>query len=65
MSFPLRRPKVKGCISSRIVIPSAWDSSVVTLLLIAEVQKRTWDDTRERIEDLKKIFDRTRFFSEV
>ncbi len=54
------------CISSRIVVPSAWDSSVVILLLletmIAEVQKQTWDDTRHRIEDLEDIFDRTRFF---
>ena len=54
------------CFSSRIVVPSAWDSSVVILLLletmIAEVQKQSWDDTRHRIEDLEDIFDRTRFF---
>ncbi|TQV82166.1 MurR/RpiR family transcriptional regulator [Denitrobaculum tricleocarpae] len=54
------------CFSSRIVVPSAWDSSVVIMLLletmIAEVQKQTWDGTRERIEALEEVFDRTRFF---
>jgi DNA-binding MurR/RpiR family transcriptional regulator len=54
------------CISCRIVVPSAWDSAVVTLLLletmIAEVQKQTWNETRQRIEALEDIFDRTKFF---
>lgn len=54
------------CFSSRIVVPSAWDSSVMIMLLletvIAEVQKQTWDGTRERIEALEDVFDRTRFF---
>ena len=54
------------CFSSRIVVPSAWDSSVTHMLLletvIADVQERTWPDTRERMELLEDMFDRTRFF---
>ena len=52
--------------SSRIVVPSAWDSSVTSTLLteiiIAEVQERHWSKTRERMELLEDMFDRTRFF---
>lgn len=52
--------------SSRIVVPSAWDSSVTSTLLteiiIAEVQERHWGKTRERMELLEDMFDRTRFF---
>ncbi|GAA3946480.1 MurR/RpiR family transcriptional regulator [Allohahella marinimesophila] len=51
---------------SRIVVPSAWDSSVATMLLletmIADVQERLWSDTRARMESLEEMFDRTRFF---
>jgi len=51
---------------SRISVPSAWDSSVATLLLleaiIAEVQERIWPDTKSRMEELEGMFDRTRFF---
>ncbi len=50
----------------RIVAPSAWDSSVVLMLLletvIAEVQERTWSVTRERMQELEEMFDRTKFF---
>lgn len=53
-------------LASRIVVPSAWDSSVTTLLLlesvIAAVQERGWEETRQRMEDLEEMFDRTRFF---
>lgn len=52
--------------SNRIVVPSAWDSMVATMLLletlIAEVQERNWGDTRERMEALEDMFDRTKFF---
>ncbi|PHQ99244.1 MAG: RpiR family transcriptional regulator [Marinosulfonomonas sp.] len=51
---------------SRIVAPSAWDSLVAPMILletmIAEVQEKTWGETRPRLEALEKIFDRTRFF---
>ncbi|MGJ8527223.1 MurR/RpiR family transcriptional regulator [Maritalea sp.] len=52
--------------SLKIVVPSAWDSSVTTLLLmetiIADVQQRTWPETRARMEELEVMFDKTRFF---
>lgn len=52
--------------SGRIVVPSAWDSSVTLMLLletvIADVQERTWDSTRQRMQSLEDMFDRTRFF---
>lgn len=50
----------------QIAAPSAWDSNLAILLLeeivIAEVQERCWDSTKERIEALEDMFDRTRFF---
>lgn len=54
------------CFSLRIDVPSAWDSSVATLLLvetmIAKMQELTWSETRPRMEALEEMFDRTRFF---
>ena len=51
---------------SRIIVPSAWDSSVTQMLLletvIADVQERTWPETRQRMERLEDMFDRTKFF---
>lgn len=52
--------------SSRIVVPSAWDSAIAPMLLletvVAAVQELTWDTTRPRMEALEDMFDRTRFF---
>lgn len=52
--------------SNQIAAPSAWDSNIALMLMaeivIAEVQERTWDTTRERMEKLEEMFDRTRFF---
>ncbi len=54
------------CFCSRTAVPSAWDSSVVTLLMletiIAKVQEGTWPDTRARMEALEDMFDQTRMF---
>ncbi|PWE33796.1 RpiR family transcriptional regulator [Maritimibacter sp. 55A14] len=54
------------CFCCRIGVPSAWDSSVVSLLLlesvIADVQERNWPVTRGRMDALEEMFDRTRFF---
>lgn len=54
------------CFSARIEAPSAWDSSIMPLLLlesiIAAVQESTWDQTKERMEILEDLFDKTRFF---
>ena len=50
----------------RIAVPSAWDSLVTLMMLaealIADVQERTWDSTRIRMQDLEGMFDRTRQF---
>ena len=51
---------------SRIEVPSAWDSSVVTLFvveaLLAAVQTATWDETRVHMKTLEDLFDQTRMF---
>lgn len=52
--------------SSRIVVPSAWDSSVTSMLLLetilAEVQELIWPQTRSRMQELEDMFDETKFF---
>ena len=52
--------------SNHIAAPSAWDSNIATMLMseivIAEVQERHWDTTRQRMETLEEMFDRTKFF---
>ena len=52
--------------SNQIAAPSAWDSNITTMLIseivIAEVQERNWETTRERMEVLEEMFDRTKFF---
>ncbi|UYV38709.1 MurR/RpiR family transcriptional regulator [Rhodobacteraceae bacterium D3-12] len=53
-------------ICARIEAPSAWDSNVTLLLLLetllAELQQRDWDGSRQRMANLEEMFDRTRFF---
>ncbi|MCJ8518460.1 DNA-binding MurR/RpiR family transcriptional regulator [Pseudorhizobium tarimense] len=50
----------------RIEAPSAWDSSVVTLFvveaLIEAVQSCAWDKTRQRMNSLEELFERSRLF---
>jgi DNA-binding MurR/RpiR family transcriptional regulator len=50
----------------RIEAPSAWDSSVVTLFvveaLIEAVQSAAWTETRERMNSLEGLFERSRLF---
>ncbi len=50
----------------RTEAPSAWDSSVVTLFvveaLIEAVQNATWEETRERMNSLEGLFERSRLF---
>ncbi len=52
--------------SSRIVVPSAWDSAATTLLLIetmiSVVQNLNWEDTKARMEALEDMFDQTKLF---
>jgi len=49
-----------------IEVPSAWDSSVVTLFvveaLIEAVQAKSWDKTRQRISQLEGLFEQSRLF---
>jgi DNA-binding MurR/RpiR family transcriptional regulator len=54
------------CFSSRIVVPSAWDSAAATLLLIetviSSIQDINWTDTKNRMETLEDMFDQTKLF---
>ncbi len=46
--------------------PSSWDSTIAVMLiveaLIAEVQAKRWDESKERIEELEAMFSSTRLF---
>ena len=50
----------------RIEVPSAWDSSVVTLFmveaLLAAIQTSTWGEARGRMKTLEELFDKTKLF---
>jgi len=52
--------------SSRIAVPSAWDSMSAILVLlecvIAEVQERLWESVKDRTDKLETAFDRTGLF---
>lgn len=52
--------------STRIIVPSAWDSAVTPLLLletmISTVQGLKWGDTKDRVEALEGMFDQTKLF---
>ena len=49
-----------------IEVPSAWDTSVVTLFvveaMIEAVQSVTWGTTRDRMRELESLFDASRLF---
>ncbi len=50
----------------RVEVPSAWDSNIAILFvleaLITAVQELNWDESRERMETLEEIFDKTKLF---
>ena len=52
--------------SARIVVPSAWDSTATTLLLVetmvSAVQNVNWPATKSRMEELENMFDQTKLF---
>ena len=54
------------CLSSQIIVPSAWDSATTTMLLvesmISAIQTLHWDKTKDRMQDLEDIFDKTKLF---
>ncbi|MEM7321089.1 MAG: MurR/RpiR family transcriptional regulator [Pseudomonadota bacterium] len=54
------------CLTSRIIVPSAWDSAATIMLLvesmISAVQTLNWDTTKDRMQELEEIFDKTKLF---
>ncbi len=59
-------PLARHRFNCRIEAPSVWDSSAATVViletLIAGVQQRNWDTTRDRMKAIEDLFDRTRLF---
>ncbi len=53
-------------IHSRIEVPSTWDSSVVTMFIleaiISAVQSQSWEQSKDRMEELETLFEKTRLF---
>ncbi len=53
-------------IHSRIEVPSTWDSSVVTMFIleaiISAVQSQSWGTSKDRMEELESLFEKTRLF---
>ncbi|SDZ54358.1 transcriptional regulator, RpiR family [Jannaschia faecimaris] len=54
------------CLTSQIIVPSAWDSATTTMLLlesmISAIQTLHWDSTKDRMQELEAIFDKTKLF---
>lgn len=54
------------CLTSQIIVPSAWDSATTTMLLIesmiSAIQTLNWDSTKNRMQELEDIFDKTKLF---
>lgn len=57
------------CFNCHISVPSAWDSNVplmlLTEILIAAVQDSNWEQSRERLEGLEEMFEKTPFFRKL
>ena len=53
-------------LTSQIIVPSAWDSSTTIMLLaesmISAVQTQNWEKTKDRMQELEGIFDKTKLF---
>ena len=53
-------------LTSQIIVPSAWDSATATMLLlesmIAAIQTLNWEQTKDRMQELEGIFDKTKLF---
>lgn len=53
-------------LTSQIIVPSAWDSVTATMLLlesmISAIQTLNWDTTKDRMQELEEIFDKTKLF---
>lgn len=55
--------------NAHVEAPSSWDSTIVIMFyieaLIAEVQNRNFDHSRERIEELEGMFSETKIFRKI
>lgn len=53
-------------LTCRIIVPSAWDSAATTMLLvesmISAVQTLNWSNTKDRMQELEEMFDKTKLF---
>ena len=53
-------------LTCRIIVPSAWDSVATTVLLvesmISQVQTLDWSNSKNRMQELEDIFDKTKLF---
>ncbi|WP_422026585.1 MurR/RpiR family transcriptional regulator [Roseovarius sp.] len=53
-------------VNALVEVPSSWDSTIAMNLvieaLVAEVQRRRWDASKDRIEALEDMFNATRIF---
>ena len=53
-------------LTNQIIVPSAWDSAATIMLLaesmISAVQTQNWENTRDRMQELEDIFDKTKLF---
>jgi DNA-binding MurR/RpiR family transcriptional regulator len=54
------------CFHAFVEAPSSWDSTVAIMMiveaLIADVQERRWEDSKDRIEKLEAMFGATKLF---
>lgn len=62
-------PMASRRFNCRIEVPSAWDSSAATMVvletLIAGVQQRIWESTSSRMKELEALYDRLRLFQKL
>jgi len=53
-------------LTSHIEVPSAWDSVVplfaIVEAMLASIQERTWAETRERLDRMEGLYEKTRLF---
>lgn len=54
------------CFNALVEVPSNWDSTIalnfIVESLVAEVQRNSWDSSRDRMEELESMFGKTKQF---
>lgn len=54
------------CFNAMVEVPSNWDSTItlnfIVESLIAEIQRNSWESSRERMEELESMFGKTKQF---